>query len=82
MHDTLSISKRLIAKGIAQEHAEALAIEISEVGRDDHLVTKEYLKESLKDALDKLEMKLTIKTGTMLFVGFGFLAAIKFFGIS
>lgn len=62
--------------------------------RADHLVTREYvdekfkhldftleaMRESFGERIEKSELRMTIKTGAMLFVSIGFLAAIKFFG--
>jgi hypothetical protein len=34
----------------------------------------------LEERLERTELRLTVKMGTMLFIGFGFLAGIQFFG--
>jgi hypothetical protein len=75
-YDTLSVSKRLKSSGIPESHAEAIAHEIQEAAMEDHLVTKDFLR----DQLTNLEMRMTIKTGSM-FIALGTLMiAIKFFG--
>ncbi|MBV8939913.1 MAG: hypothetical protein JO089_08780 [Alphaproteobacteria bacterium] len=107
--DTLSVSKRLQGQGFSQQQAEAIAFEMQDMAREDHLVTREHfdkefggmrsyvdkefadirkyvdekladLRRYVDDRLEKMEMRLTIKLGGMMFLGFGLLAAIKFFG--
>lgn len=75
-YDTLSISKRLKAGGFSEPQAEAIAHEIQESAMEDHLVTKDFLREQLS----YLEMRVTIKTGTMIIALGGLLVAIKYFG--
>jgi hypothetical protein len=58
-YDTLSISKRLKSSGFSESQAEAIAHEIQEAAVEDHLVTKDFLR----DQLTHLEMRITIKQG-------------------
>ena len=57
-YNPLEAMKRLEQAGIARQHAEAIAAEISDGVGD--LVTKEYLKEQLDAALDKQTIKIGI----------------------
>lgn len=72
--DTLAFAKKLKAAGFTEEQAETLAHAQAEV-IDERLVTREHLD----NRLQALEYRLTIKLGTMIAVGVGFLAAIKLF---
>ncbi len=56
--DTLNLSKNFANCGFTQPQAEALAIAINDAGRDDHLVTKEYLDDKLKLTHRYLDEKL------------------------
>ncbi len=74
--DTLSIAKRLKSSGFSEPQAEALAHEIQEAASEDHLVTREYLK----DQLEKVEMRLVVKLGAMIMALGGVLIAVRYFG--
>ena len=85
--DTLAIAKQLAAGGFSVQQAETLTSTLREAGREDHLVTREYLDERLHgmekrvdEKLETLGLRLTVKLGAMMFAGFGFLAALKFYG--
>lgn len=56
--DTLAVSKRLQTAGFSQAQAEALATEMQENAREDHLVTREYLDEKLRLTNRYLDEKL------------------------
>jgi hypothetical protein len=58
--DTLAFVKRLAAAGMDSRQAEALAEALTAHAFDD-LVTKPYLE----GALDKLELRLTIRMGVL-----------------
>jgi len=69
--DTLASSKRLKAKGVSAEQAEAIAEEIRSAQQVDlsGLATKEdiYLvKQELEYKLKELEMRMTIKLGGLM----------------
>jgi hypothetical protein len=67
--DTLSVAKRLKSKGFSETQAEAIAFEMQDATKEDHLVTKSYLDEKLEKVdhkLEKLELHLTIRFGVML----------------
>jgi hypothetical protein len=81
--DSLSFSQRLKASGFSEMQTNTLACEIREVAREDHLVTKDFLRDQLEKIelkLEKFEMRITIKTGSMIFMLGGLLVAIKYFG--
>jgi hypothetical protein len=54
--DTLSIAQRLKSSGFPDPQAEAVAREIQEAAREDHLVTREFLK----GELERLELGITL----------------------
>jgi len=86
-YDTLSISKRLKAGGFSEPQAEAIAREIQEAAVEDHLVTKDFLREQMINLeeklnlrMDKTELRIVLKIGSMIFMLGGLLVAIKYFG--
>ena len=56
VYNPLDAMKRLEAAGLQRGHAEAIASEINESGRE--LVTKDYLTEQLETALAKQTIRL------------------------
>ncbi len=56
LYNPLDAMKRLEASGLERRHAEAIASEINESGRD--LVTKDFLKEHLDSALAKQTVRM------------------------
>lgn len=74
--DTLSIVNRLKSKGFQAEQAEAIARELQEASQEDHLVTRDYLNQRL----ETLELRLTMRLGTMIVGLGGVLIAIKYLG--
>lgn len=61
----------LKSKGFSEEQASGITQAAQQIDLD-HVSTKQDLRE--------LELRMTIKFGSMLFVAVGFLAAIKFLG--
>jgi len=57
-YNPLESMKRLEQAGIVRQHAEAIAAEIN-AGTDD-LVTKDYFKETLAAALDRVTIRLSV----------------------
>ena len=74
--DTLSVAKRLKSSGFSEPQAEAVAREIQEAASEDHLVTRDYLK----NGLEKFELRIVLKLGGMIVALGGLLTAIKYFG--
>lgn len=74
--DTLAITKRLKHNGFTEPQAEAIAKEIQEAANEDHLVTREYLR----NELEKLELRVVLKLGGMIVALGGVLIAVKYFG--
>jgi len=90
--DTLASANRMKEKGIPAVHAEAFAMELKAASDTDvsHLATKEELntfKSEMKSdfkALDtkietslrELELRMTTKLGTMLFLAVGIMAGL------
>ena len=69
--DTYRLVNTLKEHGFTEEQARGVKRVVQDMDFD-HFSTKRDLRE--------LELSITIKIGTMMFIGFGFLAAIKFFG--
>jgi len=90
--DTLASAKRLKAKGVKSEDAEAFAEELKAANEIDfsHLATKEEMnlfKSEMKGDFDiirrdmqLLESRITNKMGAMMIALAGFLVTIRFFG--
>jgi len=68
--DTLAFAKKLKAAGFTEEQAETLAHAQAEL-IDERLATKADL--------ERLELRLIIRIGSMIALGVAFLAAIKIF---
>lgn len=74
--NSLDILKRLKSVGFTEQQAEAHAQIFTEVV-EDHLITKKDLEVSIKDirnSMNELEYKLTIKMGAMLVAAVSILA--------
>jgi hypothetical protein len=69
--DTLRYSKKLVAVGFTQQQAEAQTEALAEIV-DDKLATKRDI-EDLKKEIKELELRMTIKLGSIMLGGLGLL---------
>jgi hypothetical protein len=73
--DTYKMVNILKSKGFSEEQASGITQAVQQID-----LNEVVSKRDLVDGLEKLELRMTIKFGSMLFVAVGFLAAIKFLG--
>lgn len=72
--DTLGYAKKLEAVGVPQEQAEVHAEALAEI-IDERLATKQDILDLRRD-MKEMEMRLTIKLGTMLVIAIGVFATL------
>lgn len=80
--DTYRLINNLKTKGFSEQQASGVAEALQEIDLNE-VVSKKDLEQGLREIdfkLEKLELRMTIKLGSLIFVAAGFLAAIKFLG--
>lgn len=85
--DTLSVCKRLKIGGFSDVQAEAIAYELQDAAKEDHLVTRDFLRDRLREEFEKVEKRIkeselhmTIKMGSMFFALGSLMVGIKYLG--
>jgi len=76
--DTHRLISRLKQHGFTEEQATGISEAMQEIDLS-HLATRGDIKE-LELRLKELELRMTVKLGSLIAVGVAFLAVLKFFG--
>ncbi|MCX8017667.1 MAG: CCDC90 family protein [Rhodocyclaceae bacterium] len=74
--DTLKYAKKLKQAGFSEEQAEAQASALAEAVSEIDVATKRDI-DNLKNELQKLELRLTLKMGALITAGIGIVAALQ-----
>ncbi len=78
IEDTHRLITHLTERGFSEQQAEALVEAAQEIDLGD-VATRQDVTE-IKHQLEKLELRLTLKLGTLMAAGIGVLALLKYFG--